>query len=98
MATVEKVPLLGCKPVLRVIDAGRVIYKEHTRSSFQHAMVGLIEGYGLGYGRGMGDNIEVLPGLPDLMGSCIAGITCSEEGSHLSLPPLQKGLGLAIWE
>ena len=97
MATVEMLSLIGCKPVLRVIAAERVIYKEQ---SFQHAMVGLIEGYGLGYGRGMGENMEVLPGtlLPDLLESCIAGIICSVEGSYLSLSPLEKGLGLDIWE
>lgn len=101
------VSLLDCKPVLRVIDVGRVIsgialcISLYKGAEFQACHDGIDRGIWFGvWERDGEDNMEGLPGtpLPDWLGSCIAGITCSEEGSCMSLPPLQKGLGLAICE
>lgn len=82
MATVEN-GLLDCKPVLGVIDAGRIISGIALCISIQGAefpaFFGEIErGNGLGYGRDMRDSMEGFPGtlVPYLLGSCIADIIC----------------------
>lgn len=81
MATVEMVSFFDCKPVLRVIDEGRVVSGIALCISIQGAefpaCYGEIDrGNGLEYGKDMGDSMEGFPGtlVPYLLGSCIADI------------------------
>lgn len=91
-----------------MVDAGKIISgmaQRYMGTEFPAclgvSMDGLIEGYGLRLGRGMGNSMETGPFRNSgsrFAGPCVAGIMYSKKGSFLSLLPLQKGLGLAIWK